>query len=396
MTLMAILCGLAVGLLAGILGLQPRLRKLQAELSDARAAQARLQALVDAMRATEQRADAMRAEFRQLAGEILAEKSASLKEVNREQLDTVLAPLKENIDRLGRSLTDSRVAGAQQKEALEHALRDLVTRTERLGHDAEQLTKALRANPKMQGDWGEMILERMLEESGLRKGEEYFIQENHQTDDGRNVRPDVVVRFPERRSVVIDSKVSFTAYVNYVNATDDEQRNASLIAHVNSLRAHIDELAAKDYAKVVGDAIGYVLMFVPNEGAYIAALEKDRDLLTYAYRRRVVLISPSNLVMALQLAYNLWQSEKQTRNVEEIIRRGNLLYEKFVTFTAAFERIGRQLDDTRRLYDQALGTLSRGNGNLVSGFLKLKDLGLTPKRDISPTMTERADTLPGD
>ena len=120
-----------------------------------------------------------------------------------------------------------------------------MTRTERLGHDAEQLTKALRANPKMQGDWGEMILERMLEESGLRKGEEYFIQENHQTDDGRNVRPDVVVRFPERRSVVIDSKVSFTAYVNYVNATDDEQRNASLIAHVNSLRAHIDAACAR-------------------------------------------------------------------------------------------------------------------------------------------------------
>ncbi len=408
-TFLAIICGLAVGLLAGLFLERSRTKKLQADLSEARQEQARLQTLADTMRQQneyaaqllkqseaemQKRADVMKAEFRNMANEILDSKASSLKQTNKEQMEAVLAPLKEDIEKLGKSVVDSRIAGVRQNESFEHTMQDLMKRTEQLGEDAVKLAKALKANPKVQGDWGEMILERMLEESGLRRGEEYFVQENCVTDDGRNVRPDVIIRFPEKRSVVIDSKVSFSAYVNYVNAVDVEEQNAALVAHLVSVRSHINELAEKDYSKVVKDSIGYVLMFIPNEGAYIAALEKDKELLNYAYKKRIILISPSNLMMALQLAYNLWQSEKQTRNVEEIIRRGNLLYEKFVTFVTAFEKVGKQLDDTRKQYDLAFGTLARGNGNIVVSLTKLKELGLTPKKEIPSSVLDKTESLP--
>ena len=405
-TLLALVCGLALGILIGLFIERAKSRQLQTALSLAEREQARLQAVAEAMRVQSeqdarllkqaeeerrQQAEVMKSEFRNLANELLEAKTASLKQANVEQLTAVLTPLKENIELLGKSVVEGRIAGVQQKESVEHAIRNLMEKAERIGEDAVNLTKALKANPKVQGDWGEMILERMLEESGLRRGEEYFIQENCITEDGRNVRPEDINRYPEKRSVSIASKVSFTAYVNYINAVSPDEQAQALSAHLLSMREHINELAGKDYSKVVKDSIGYVLMFVPNEGAYIAALEKDRDLLNYAYKKRIILISPSNLMMALQLAYNLWQSERQTRNVEEIIRRGNLLYEKFVTFVTAFEKLGKQLDDTRRQYDQAFGTLARGNGNIIVSFHKLKELGLTPKKDIPPTVMEKTE-----
>ena len=405
-TLLALVCGLALGILIGLFIERAKSRQLQTALSLAEREQARLQAVAEAMRVQSeqdarllkqaeeerrQQAEVMKSEFRNLANELLEAKTASLKQANVEQLTAVLTPLKENIEQLGKSVVEGRIAGVQQKESVEHAIRNLMEKAERIGEDAVNLTKAVKAKPKVQGASGEMRLERMEEESGLRRGEEYFIQENCITEDGRNVRPDVIVRFPEKRSVIIDSKVSFTAYVNYINAVSPDEQAQALSAHLLSMREHINELAGKDYSKVVKDSIGYVLMFVPNEGAYIAALEKDRDLLNYAYKKRIILISPSNLMMALQLAYNLWQSERQTRNVEEIIRRGNLLYEKFVTFVTAFEKLGKQLDDTRRQYDQAFGTLACGNGNIIVSFHKLKELGLTPKKDIPPTVMEKTE-----
>ncbi len=333
----------------------------------------------------------LKKEFQNLANQILEDKSSSLKTTNKEQLDAVLTPLKENIDKLGKSVLDNRITSTQYKESIEHAIKGLMEKTEKIGNDAVNLTKALKANPKVQGDWGEMILERMLEESGLRKGEEYFIQENHVTEEGKNVRPDVIIRFPEKRSIVIDSKVSLTAYVNYTSAENDLDKEAALSAHLTSVRDHVNELATKDYSKVVEDSIGYVLMFIPNEGSYISAIERDKDLLSYAYKRRIIVISPSNLMMALQLAYNLWQSEKQSRNVEEIIKRGNLLYEKFVTFVNTFEKIGDRLEDARKQYDSALGTLARGNGNIINSLGKMKQLGLTPKKEISATMQSKVE-----
>lgn len=338
-----------------------------------------------------EKTELLKKEFQNLANQILEDKSAALKSTNKEQLDAVLTPLKENIDKLGKSVQDNCITSTQYKESIEHAIKGLMEKTEKIGNDAVNLTKALKANPKIQGDWGEMILERMLEESGLRKGEEYFIQENCVTEEGRNVRPDVIIRFPEKRSVIIDSKVSLTAYVNYISAESETEKETALSAHLVSVRDHVNELAEKDYSKAVKDSIGYVLMFVPNEGSYIAAIERDKELLNYAYKRRIIVISPSNLMMALQLAYNLWQSEKQSRNVEEIIKRGNLLYEKFVTFVNTFEKLGDRLDDARKQYDSALGSLVKGNGNIVGSLGKMKQLGLTPKKEISATMQNQVE-----
>lgn len=408
--LLALVCGLAIGILIGLLLERSRNRKLQNDIAEARQEVVHLRTLVQTAKEQNEREaylmkrleeeqrmreEQMKIEFQNLANEILDVKSASLKNSNKEQLDSILTPLKENIEKLGKTVIDTRIAGVQQKESIEHAIRNLVERTDKIGEDAINLTKALKANPKVQGDWGEMILERMLEESGLRKGEEYFVQENCITEDGRNLRPDVIVRFPEKRCIIIDSKVSLTAYVNYMNASTVPEQNQALAQHLTSVRDHINELAAKDYSKVVKDSIGYVLMFIPNEGSYIAALEKDKELLNYAYKKRIIVISPSNLMMALQLAYNLWQSEKQTRNVEEIIRRGNLLYEKFVTFLKVFEKLGKQLDDTRKDYDTAFGTLARGNGNIIVSLNKLKELGLTPKKDIPESVIDKTESLPG-
>lgn len=324
----------------------------------------------------------LKKEFQNLANQILEDKSAALKSTNKEQLEAVLTPLRENIDKLGKSVQDTRLTSVQHKESIEQAIKGLMEKTEKIGNDAVNLTKALKANPKVQGDWGEMILERMLEESGLRKGEEYFVQENCVTEEGRNVRPDVIIRFPEKRCVIIDSKVSLTAYVSYIDAEEIADKERALSAHLASMRTHVDELAAKDYSKVVKDSIGYVLMFVPNEGSYLTAVEHDKDLLSYAYKRRIILINPSNLMMTLQLAYNLWQSEKQSRNVEEIIQRGNTLYDKFVTFLGYFEQLGMRLTDARKQYDAALNNLKEGRGNLISNVEKLKQMGLTPKKEI--------------
>ena len=348
--------------------------------------------------------DKVSEEMKSAAGEMLKQRQKEFSESSSAGLGQIVTPLKETIDKMRKAMDDSTLKQTELGSTMKATAEDMIRHSEAARKSTDELARVFRHGTRVQGDWGETVLSELLESQGLTEGIHYDVQSSVRdasgnlvrTDSGSSMRPDVILHLDTKRDVIIDSKVSLSAYMDYVNAGTEDDRRRYLRQHVESVWRHVKELAAKDYAKVVGDSIGYVLMFVPNEGAYIAALEKDRDLLTYAYRRRVVLISPSNLVMALQLAYNLWQSEKQTRNVEEIIRRGNLLYEKFVTFTTAFERIGRQLDDTRRLYDQALGTLSRGNGNLVSGFLKLKDLGLTPKRDISPTMTERADTLPGD
>ena len=332
-------------------------------------------------------------EFENIANKIFQQKTESFNKLSTEKLTLLLKPFDDNLKEFRHQVNEVYDKESKQRFSLEEKIKELAMLNKQISDEANNLTKALKGDSKAQGNWGEMILERMLEESGLRKGEEYFVQENCITEDGRNVRPDIIIRFPEKRCVIVDSKVSLTAYVNYINSTSYNEQAQALSAHVASIREHINELAVKDYSKVVKDSIGYVLMFVPNEGSYIAALEKDRELLNYAYKKHIIIISPSNLMMALQLAYNLWQSEKQSRNVEEIIRRGNLLYEKFVTFITTFEKIGKQLDETKKQYESAFGTLARGNGNIISSFNKMKELGLTPKRNIPTEVIEKTENI---
>ena len=240
----------------------------------------------------------------------------------------------------------------------------------------------MKGDSKMQGDWGEMVLETILENSGLRKDEEFFIQENTKDENGKNFRPDVIVRFPEGRSVVIDSKVSLTAYTDALAAETDEERERLMKSHAQSVRKHIDELAEKDYSKLVDDAIGFVLMFIPNETSYIAAMKQQPDLSRYAYQKKIIIISPSNLLMALQLAYNLWQYDRQNKNVEKIVKTAADLYDKVATFEDTFTSIGDLLTRLSGTYDKAKKQLYDGTGNVMRRVESLKNLGVTPKKQI--------------
>jgi len=339
----------------------------------------------------------MTIEQQKAAAEQLAAKQSALQENNRLQMDELLKPIKEQFADFKKSVEESRTQNEVNKKELQstfeatmklfqqeqqQAVTSLKEQTSKIGSDAANLTKALKGDSKMQGDWGEMVLETILENSGLRKDEEFFIQENTKDENGKNFRPDVIVRFPEGRSVVIDSKVSLTAYTDALAAETDEERERLMKSHALSVRKHIDELAEKDYSKLVEDAIGFVLMFIPNETSYIAAMKQQPDLSRYAYQKKIIIISPSNLLMALQLAYNLWQYDRQNKNVEKIVKTAADLYDKVVGFEDTFTSIGDLLTRLSGTYDKAKKQLYDGTGNVMRRVESLKNLGVTPKKQI--------------
>ena len=339
----------------------------------------------------------MTIEQQRVAAEQLAAKQSALQENNRLQMDELLKPIKEQFADFKKSVEESKTQNEVNKKELQNtfeatmklfqqeqqqAVSSLKEQTSKIGSDAANLTKALKVDSKMQGDWGEMVLETILENSGLRKDEEFFIQENTKDENGRNFRPDVIVRFPEGRSVVIDSKVSLTAYTDALAAGNDEERERLMKAHALSVRKHIDELAEKDYSKLVDDAIGFVLMFIPNETSYIAAMKQQPDLSRYAYQKKIIIISPSNLLMALQLAYNLWQYDRQNKNVEKIVKTAADLYDKVAGFEDTFLGIGDLITRLSGTFDKARKQLYDGSGNVMRRVESLKGLGVTPKKQI--------------
>ena len=339
----------------------------------------------------------MTIEQQKVAAEQLAAKQSALQENNRLQMDELLKPIKEQFADFKKSVEESKTQNEVNKKELQNtfeatmklfqqeqqqAVLNLKEQTEKIGSDAANLTKALKGDSKMQGDWGEMVLETILENSGLRKDEEFFIQENTKDEEGKNYRPDVIVRFPEGRSVVIDSKVSLTAYSDALAAEDEAEQERLMKAHALSVRKHIDELAAKDYSKLVDDAIGFVLMFIPNETSYIAAMKQQPDLSRYAYQKKIIIISPSNLLMALQLAYNLWQYDRQNKNVEKIVKTAADLYDKVAGFEDTFMSVGDLITRLSGTFDKAKKQLYDGTGNVMRRVESLKGLGVTPKKQI--------------
>lgn len=345
----------------------------------------------------EQKLEALRQEMQKMAAEQLAAKQSALQESNRQQMNELLRPVKEQFADFKKSVEESKTLNEVNKKELQHtfeatmrlfqqeqqqAVLMLKEQTSKIGSDAANLTKALKGDSKMQGDWGEMVLETILENSGLRKDEEFFIQENTKDENGKNYRPDVIVRFPEGRSVVIDSKVSLTAYTDALATDDEADRERLLKAHALSVRKHIDELAEKDYSKLVDDAIGFVLMFIPNETSYIAAMKQQPDLSRYAYQKKIIIISPSNLLMALQLAYNLWQYDRQNKNVEKIVKTAADLYDKVATFEDTFTGIGDLITRLSGIYDKAKKQMYDGPGNVMRRVEGLKTLGVTPKKQL--------------
>ena len=345
----------------------------------------------------EQKLESLKKDMQNTAARELAAKQEELQRANRTQMDDLLRPIKEQFTDFKRAVDESKTQNEVNKTELQKAFENtmklfqqqqqqtvdsLKQQTERIGEDAANLSRALKGESKTQGDWGEMVLETLLENSGLQRDEEFFVQESVKSEDGATFRPDVVVRFPEGRSVVIDSKVSLTAYADAVATDDEHERDRLLAEHAKSVRRHVDELSAKSYDKLVEAAIGFVLMFVPNENSYIAAMKQQPDLSRYAYQKRIIIISPSNLLMALQLAYNLWQYDRQSKNVEKIVKTAADLYDKVAGFTETFTDLEGQLQRLARNFEQARGQLFDGKGNVLRRIDGLRALGVTPKKRI--------------
>lgn len=316
---------------------------------------------------------------------------------NDELWHSRLDKMREQFETFRRSVEESRISGEvakkELKDSFEHtmelfrqmqqtAIGSLKEETSRIGHEAANLTKALKRDTKKQGDWGEMILETLLENSGLEKDMHYFVQENVKDAEGRNLRPDIVVRFPEGRSIVIDSKVSLTAYAEAFETEDPALMARRMKDHARSVRKHVDELVGKKYDTLVDDSIGFVLMFIPNDQCYLSALDQERDLGNYAFSKGVVIVSPSNLMIALQLAYNLWQQDARNRNIDRIVQTASELYDKVAGFSETMETVERQINRLSEEFGKAKRQLYEGKGNIMGKVENMKKLGLTPKKQI--------------
>ena len=350
----------------------------------------------------------MQEEMRTMAAQMLSESREHLNAADKERLDALLKPLHERIEAFNQNVTAATKEGASNKTEIkttfeetikllqevqtstvksirednERAIRELRQQTERIGNDAASLTQALKGDSKMQGDWGEMILETTLESCGLTKNEQFFLQRSYQDAKGNSFRPDAVIDLPGGEHAVIDAKVSLTAYQAAVNATDATEQELFLKEHIKSIKKHIDELSAKNYETIVPNCIGYVLMFVPYESGYAAAIKTDPSILQYAYRKHIILLSPSNLLMALQLTRTMWQNYRMNKNVEEILRASNDLYDKFVSFGETFLKIGTGIQRLQSDYEKAHSQLSEGKGNIVRRLDNMKMLGITPKKEL--------------
>lgn len=334
--------------------------------------------------------------FQNIANEILVHNSRIFKEQNETRLSEILTPLKDNIEQFKKTITDSYSNEARERFSLQERIKELIELNQSISKEAKDLTTALKGNSKVQGDWGEMILENILEKSGLEKGREYNVQvttdENGKTlrnDEGTALRPDVVVNYPGDRYVVIDSKVSLSAYVNYINSETPEEQETYAKQHLTSVRNHIAELRNKKYQDYVGGGkTDFVMMFIPNEAAYITAMQLDSNLWQDAYDVRVLLVSPTQLISALRLVAQLWSHDRQTRNAIEIAKAGGLMYDKFVGFIDDMNKIEKAINQAHDTYNNAMNKLHTGKGNLVSYAEKMRSLGAKASKSLPEQLKE--------
>lgn len=320
----------------------------------------------------------LKGQFRQLASDILQERSSALDQRNEE----ALKPLREDLKRFGEQVQKTYTEEARERFSLERVIKELMERSQQVSQEANQLTKALRGDAKVQGDWGEMILDNILEMSGLRSGEEYFTQQEVRDEEGNRLRPDVVVKYPNGGFMVIDSKVSLTAYTVYVTAEDDLERKAAALRHLESVRRHIDELSRKSYSDLIEGAPDFVLLFIPNEPAYNLAMQLNPQLWMDAYRKRIVLINGTNLIAALRMAQDMWQRDRQISNVENIVQEAGKLYDKFVSYTETLLEAEKKMQAASASLSKARNQLTDGRGNLVGRLQKLSKMGVRGKKSL--------------
>lgn len=335
----------------------------------------------------EQMQEQFQTHFENLANKILEEKSKKFTEQNREKLDQILKPLGEKIEEFRKRVEEGQKEDMKGRSALEQHLKTLQNLNQNMAEEAKNLTKALKGDTKRQGNWGEVILQRILERSGLQKGREYEIQQSFTGSDGTRLQPDVIVNLPDEKHLVIDSKVSLKAYERYVSADDEAEQEKALKSHITSLRAHVKSLSGKDYQKLYDhNSPDFILMFIPIEPAFGLAMQHDPELYNEAFERNIIIVSPTTLLATLATIDNVWKQEYQNKNAMEIASRGGALYDKFVLFVESMKDIGNRIEQTQRSYSDAMTRLSSGSGNLVRQVEMLRELGAKASKKLPADM----------
>ena len=334
--------------------------------------------------------NALKEQFASLAAQKLQATTETLADVNQRRVSELLRPLQAEIDRFRKAFDENKAQQVANKASFDQAIADLGERALKIGADAENLAKALKSESKTQGDWGEMVLANILSAAGLKEGVDYLPQAQETDAAGNRLIPDVEIPLPNREKLLIDSKASVTAYLDYVAAQDEATREQAAKEHVASVRKHMDELADKDYVKKVKGSQGYILMFIPNEGSYLLAMERDRKLATDAFRRHVIIVNPTTLLLCLQIVALLRSREAQNENAEKISLAAAKMYEKFVGFSETFADIGKRLDGLTEAYGKASGQLCDGNANVIRQLERLKDMGIVTGKTINRKLLDAA------
>ena len=365
--------------------LNSQIATLNTQLTQERSQNAEKLALLQSAR------EELSSQFKNLANDILEEKSKRFSEQNQQSLGQLLEPLKTRLQEFQGKVEQVYVQEGKDRSALAEQVRQLMELNRTVSQEANNLTRALKGSNKTQGNWGELILERVLETAGLRKGEEFDVQESHTTEDGRRLQPDVVLHLPEDRHLVIDAKATLVAYEDYANAEDEKHRDVALKRHLDAVRAHIKGLSDKNYQDLYGiKSLDFVLMFIPIEPAFMLAVTHDRELFMDAWNKNVLLVSPSTLLFVVRTVASLWRQEAQNRNAQDIAKRGAELYDKLAGFVEDMESLGNRLSQAQKDYDGAINKLSTGRGNLIRQAEMLKKLGVKPSKSLPAPMVEQA------